>query len=112
MVQINELASKLGYEVHAMADPAIQIAHGYTGDLLSDVMGNASEDSVLITIQAHKNTVAVASLIGIRAIVLCNGRTPTEDMIQAANQESVAILGTDDTQFTASWRIARLIGAS
>ena len=38
----------------------LEIQNGYTSDLLSDVMGNAPEDSVLITIQAHKNTIAVA----------------------------------------------------
>ena len=41
-----------------------EITTGYTSDLLSDVMGNADDGAVLITIQAHKNTVAVSSLAG------------------------------------------------
>lgn len=112
MIRIGDLAAQLGYTVYTMDNPEATVANGYTSDLLSDVMGNAEEGSVLITIQAHKNTVAVASLIGIRAIVLCNGRTPTEDMLQAATQESVAVFGTGESQFTASYRIARLLGAS
>ena len=112
MMDVKELTTRLEYKVFTMPDPTAQVSDGYTSDLLSDVMGNASEDSVLITIQAHRNTVAVASLIGIRAIVLCNGRTPLPDMVGAAEQESVALLGTDETQFTASYRIAAALGIS
>jgi hypothetical protein len=110
MALIKELAQRLGLTVFTMEDPEATVTNGYTSDLLSDVMGNAQEESVLITIQAHKNTVAVASLIGIRAILLCNGRTPTDDMVQAAKLESVAILGTDLSQFISSHRIAALLG--
>ena len=49
-----------------------EILDAYTSDLLSDVMGNSPEDSVLITIQAHKNTVAVASLANINVLLICN----------------------------------------
>ena len=35
-----------------------ELAGGYTSDLLSDVMANLKEGQVLITIQAHKNTIA------------------------------------------------------
>lgn len=82
---------------------------GYTSDLLSDVMGNAIADTVLITIQAHKNTIAVATLSDIRGIILCNGREAPEDMLKAAEDESIAIYQTDDDQFTASWKIKELL---
>jgi len=85
------------------------IVDGYTSDLLSDVMGNAPDRAVLITIQAHKNSVAVASLAGITAIVLCNGRKAPEEMIEAAINEEIAIFRTGDNQFTASWKIAELL---
>lgn len=84
-------------------------SNGYTSDLLSDVMGNAQADSVLITIQAHKNTIAVATLSDLRAIILCNGRQAPEDMIKAAEDESIAIYLTDDNQFDASWKIRQLL---
>lgn len=92
------------------AAPDREIKAGYTSDLLSDVMGNAPEKSVLITIQAHKNTVAVASLAGISAILLCNGRTAPEDMRTSAEAEGIGILATDKNQFTSSALIARRLG--
>ena len=87
-----------------------QNLHGYTSDLLSDVMGNAEEDSVLITIQGHKNTIAVASLIGMRAVVLCNSRSASDDMIEAAIKEGIAVFTTEANQFLASCRIGALLG--
>lgn len=82
-----------------------EILAGYTSDLLSDVMGNAPERSVLITIQAHKNTVAVATLVGILAIIICNGREIPQDMISAAQEERIAIFHTPENQFTISGRL-------
>jgi hypothetical protein len=87
------------------------IRSGYTSDLLSDVMANAEEGSVLITIQAHKNTVAVASLAGIAAIIVCNNRPATDDMLEAAREEGIAVFQTPENQFQTSYRMAQLLGA-
>ncbi len=87
-----------------------EIEAGYTSDLLSDVMGNAPDKSILVTIQAHKNTVAVASLAGIQAVLLCNGRKVPEDMREAAEKEGISLLGTEKNQFTSSAIIARELG--
>lgn len=86
------------------------LTNGYTSDLLSDVMANADEGSVLITIQAHKNTIAVSSLVGIAAIIICNNRPIADDMIQAAQGEGIAIFLTAETQFNTSALIAQHLG--
>ncbi len=99
----------LGYNMIVENKKNNKITKGYTSDLLSDVMGNAEEGSVLITIQAHKNTIAVATLAEIRAIILCNGRQAPEEMIQAAVDENIAIFQTDDNQFDVSWKIRDLL---
>lgn len=83
------------------------VVDGYTSDLLSDVMAHAKDGSVLITIQAHKNTVAVASLVGIAAIVVCNGRACEEDMLEAAREEGIAVFQTPENQFQTSALIAQ-----
>ncbi len=68
----------------------IDIKCAYTSDLLSDVMGNSPDEAVLITIQAHKNTVAVAVLKDSPAIIICNNRSVPEDMIISAKDENIA----------------------
>lgn len=107
---VQDLAQLEGFKTHCMGNGMLEIQDAYTGDLLSDVMGNAPAESVLITIQAHKNTVAVASLAGIRALVICNNRSIPPDMLQAAKDEDIAIFATTETQFEASCRIASALG--
>lgn len=86
-----------------------EVLEGYTSDLLSDVMAHAKEGSVLITIQAHKNTVAVCSLVGVVAMLICNNRPADDDMLAAAAEEGIAVFRTPDNQFQTSALIARHI---
>lgn len=76
-----------------------------TSDLLSDVLANGRDATVLVTIQAHRNTVAVASITGIRLIVICSNRPVEPDMIDAAAQEGIGILRTSLSQFEVSGRL-------
>ena len=105
-----ELAEAEGWTLVTPGDSTARISAAYTSDLLSDVMAHAPAVSVLITIQGHRNTVAVASLADIRAIVLCHNRPAPEDMRAAAVQERIAIIQTSLDQFAASLRVARRLG--
>ena len=77
----------------------------YTSDLLSDVIANAQDCGILITIQAHKNTVAVVSLVNINCIIICNKRPLPEDMLEAAKDKGIAVLHTQENQFTVSGKL-------
>ncbi|MDR3130506.1 MAG: hypothetical protein LBU18_03085 [Treponema sp.] len=89
----------------------VELKGAYTSDLLSDVMANAKDGGALITIQAHKNTVAVASLVNISLIVVCNSRPIPEDVIPAARDEGIAIIRTRENQFTVSGRFYEFMKA-
>ena len=108
-MRLADLIAKTGYSVISEGNNDAEVKSGYTGDLLSDVMANATSDSALITIQAHKNTIAVATLAGIRVIVICNERTVPDDMKQAADGENVAIISTKKNQFLVSSEISKLL---
>jgi serine kinase of HPr protein (carbohydrate metabolism regulator) len=88
-----------------------ELTGAHTSDLLSDVMANAKEGGVLVTIQAHKNTVAVASLVNISLIVVCNSRPIPEDMIPAAQDEGIVIIRTRENQFTVSGKLYEFMKA-
>jgi len=109
MAIVEHIEKKLNYAVTQRKGIEKEISGGYTGDLLSDVMGNAEEGNVLITIQSHKNSVAVASLLGLSAIILCNGRTAAPDMIEAAQEQEIPLFETGDSQFTASVKLNTLL---
>ena len=42
----------------------------YVSDLLSDVMGNAEMGNIWVTLQTHKNVMAIASLKELAAVIL------------------------------------------
>ncbi|HUW69333.1 MAG TPA: hypothetical protein VMX33_03805 [bacterium] len=108
-MNVSDLSGQFGFE--ALVRPPVDhvIVDAYTSDLLSDVMARASEGSALVTIQAHKNTVAVASLVGSCAIVLCNDRAAPADMIEAAGSEGIAIFRTPMNQFEVSGVLYRAL---
>lgn len=87
-----------------------ELTGGYTSDLLSDVMAHLKEGQVLITIQAHKNTIAVASLTGAPAVIFCHGRSAADEVIAAAADEGIALFSTPDSQFHATVKLARVLG--
>lgn len=92
-----------------IADADTEIVSGYTSDLLSDVMAGADENSVLITIQGHKNTIAVTNLVGIKAIIICNDQEIEEDMLEAAKQSNLSVFATSQNQFKVTCAVASLL---
>jgi len=104
-MKISEL-SELGFECLQNDYKEAEVTGGYTSDLLSDVMANLKEGQVLITIQAHKNTVAVASLTGASAVIFCHGRSASDDVVEAAGAEGIALFSTPDNQFEATVNLA------
>ena len=89
-------------------NPEAAISAAYTSDLLSDVMGHCGDESVLITIQNHLNAIAVCTLAGIEAVVICQGRPVPDDMKAAAEREGVGIVTTPLSQFASAIALADL----
>jgi len=104
-VKIREVAAALGAEICQNEFDDIEVSGAYTSDLLSDVIANAKDGGALITIQAHKNTVAVVTLVNISVLVICNSRPLPEDMLEAAKDEGIAVIRTRENQFTVSGKL-------
>jgi len=104
-MKVKDLAAALEMKVVQPAGSEEDVSAGYTSDLLSDVMANAKDGSALITIQAHVNTVAVAALVGVPVIIICNERPIPDDMVKAAEKESIAVLQTEKNQFATSYLV-------
>ena len=105
-----DIAAACGGEVKVPVPDGAQINDAYTSDMLSDVMAGAPENSVLITIQNHLNTIAVCTLVGIRVVLVCQGRPVPDDMAAAAEEEGVGIISAPMSQFAASVAIGKLLG--
>lgn len=64
----------------------------YASDLLSDVMSRAGEGNLWITLVTHQNTIAVAALVGIPAILIIGGAQPADETVARAEQEQIAVM--------------------
>ena len=82
---------------------------GYVSDLLSDVMGHAEMGNVWVTLQTHKNIMAIASLKELAAIILVKGLTPEEDCLKQSNEEGIPILGTNEQTFEITGKLYKAI---
>ena len=95
-----EIVEKLQLTVKSGADLLNkEIKRGYVSDLMSDVMANANEGDLWVTLQIHQNIVAVAVMKSLGGIILINGREPEEDTVQKAKAEGLPILISDMPAF-------------
>ena len=94
-MNLAELVEQLNLSIfsgkEALSKP---VTGGYTSDLLSDVMGHAEPGQVWITLQTHKNVVAIASLKELSAIILVKGYKPDDEMLSQSIAERIPVLGT------------------
>jgi predicted transcriptional regulator len=86
-----------------------EITGGYVSDLLSDVMGNAREGQIWITVQTHQNIIAVASLKELAAIILVRNARPDADTITKSNSENIPVFSTELDTFTITGRLFELL---
>ena len=70
----------------------IIVTNGYVSDLLSDVMGNAQEGNLWITIMRHLNVIAVASLAGLSVVLFPKSIIPDQAVISKANEEKICLV--------------------
>jgi serine kinase of HPr protein (carbohydrate metabolism regulator) len=113
-MKLTEIVEKLDLKVFSNKDKLAEseVTGGYTSDLLSDVMGNAQEGQVWITLQNHKNVMAVASLKDLAAVVLVKGIKPEESFLKQSIEEGIPVLGTDRQEFEMSGELYNLVSPS
>ncbi len=67
----------------------------FIGDLLSHVLANANEGDVLITVQSNINTLAVASLINLSAVIFPDNVVVSKEVIGKAEKEKIPLFKTN-----------------
>ncbi len=80
------------------------ITGGFCGDLLSWVMGRASSGDCWFTVMGNLNTIAVATLADVAAVVLCQGVTLPDDALEKAKEEGINVYYTDLSVYEAATR--------
>jgi hypothetical protein len=110
MITIEDIIQELTLTVYSGSGKLQnQVKGAYASDLLSDVMGRAKEGDLWITMQTHKNIIAVASLKDLSAILIVNGGQPEEETIATAESEGVVLLGTRERSFATCGKLYKMM---
>ena len=76
-----------------------EVEGGYASDLLSNAMEQAQPGMVWVTMQGHQNVAAVASLIGLSAVIVAGDGPVANDTLHKANLNDVVIAVTEESAF-------------
>lgn len=84
-------------EIHTLhlADGTRNISGIYCCDLLSWAMSRAPENCAWITVMSNLNTLAVASLCDVSAVILADGAAADPSLIQKAQEQEINLFRTD-----------------
>ena len=105
-MKVHDIVEQLGLDVLSGADLSRPISGGYASDLLSCVMAGANAGNVWVTLQAHPNVVAVASLLDLAAVIVTEGVVPDAETAQKAREEAVNLLTTHKDTYTVVGELA------
>ena len=108
-MNVKEFAEKLDLKVLVEGDTEREITGCYIGDLLSWVMGRATEDCVWATIMTNVNVIAVASLVGVACAVVCEQSETGDDVIETAKAKGVNLLRTKEPIYEFCVALSKLV---
>ena len=106
-MKVCEIVEQLGWRVLAGAGGLdVEVTGGYVADLLSCVMAGAEAGDLWITLQTHANIVAVASLLGVSAVIVAEGAGVPEGTVEKAEEQGMPVLSSPDPVYES---VAQLI---
>jgi len=106
---VKQLSKTADFSFLVCPEPDREIDGVYIGDLLSWVMGRASSDEAWITIMSNVNILAVASLADTSCIILAEGVTLSEDIIDTANEKEINILSSEKSIYDIAVYLSKTI---
>lgn len=110
-MRLNAIVRELGLTdltPELQAGGAPDVSCGHVSDLLSDVLANAPEGSVLVTIQVHMNVIAVAVHAGLGAIIFASDRAPEPAVRQKAVEQGIRLYQSSEVAFDIAGRLYEL----
>ena len=91
-MKIKDLSRLDGIRPVNIADPEREVDGVYIGDLLSWVMGKAESGNAWITIMNNVNVLAVATLTDVSCVILAEGVTLDEEVLELARAKEINVL--------------------
>lgn len=108
-MNVRELIQQMDLTVVNEGDLSRPVTGGYMGDLLSWVMGRAQQNDAWITIMSNLNTIAVAVLADVSAVLLAEGVTADDAALKKAREEGVTLLQSSKSAFQLAGELYALL---
>ena len=105
---VREIAAELSLAPLSLVDEEREVKGVYTGDLLSWVMGRAKPDQALVTIMTNVNVVAVASLLDLSMVIVCDSAMPDASVVDTAKAKDVNLFTFGGTAYELCAALAQL----
>jgi len=105
---VRQVIQQLGLNLIGGHQIDVEITGGYASDLLSCVMAGAKAGNIWVTLQAHPNIIAVASLIELAAVIVAEGIAPDPQTIQKAQETGIPLLTTARDTYSTVVALAEL----
>jgi len=86
-----------------------EVSSCYISDLLSRVLGGCQAGDIWITVQTSLNMVAVAIMADASCVILPEGLTAPDNVIEKANEEDLTIFSSKETAYTLAVKITELL---
>lgn len=99
---VKQLCENSSFSALTLPSPDREINGVYIGDLLSWVMGRASEDNAWITIMSNTNVIAVATLTDVSCVILAEGVTLDPEVLATAEAKGINVLVSDKSAYEAA----------
>ena len=106
-MKINELAEKLDLK-KLSGDNDREIESCYISDLLSRVLGGCQSGDIWITVQSSLNMVAVAVMTDASCVILPEGLTAPDNVVEKANEEGLTIFTSEESAYSLAVRFSQL----
>ena len=92
-----------------LSEPERDISGVYIGDLLSWVMGRAKSGDAWVTIMSNLNILAVASLADTACIILAEGVSLEDEVIETAKQKNINIISCDCSTYETAVFLSQIL---
>lgn len=113
-MKINELVELLDAKVLSNADIDFEKEYQYAfgSDLMSDALmllrtapDTFFEKGVLLTGLVTAQSIRTAEMLDFTVVILVRGKIPNQNVIEAAKESNILVIGTKDSMFTASGKM-------
>lgn len=76
-----------------------EVTSACCSDMMSDVLAYVKDQGVLVTGLVNPQVIRTANMMDMLCIVFVRSKTPTEEMIELANECGIAVMRTDKRAF-------------